>query len=35
MSGETLPRQCVYVSTYAPNFSLAGTAVPLNVTTCV
>ena len=32
MSGETLPRQCVYVSTYAPNFSLAGTAVPLNVT---
>jgi len=32
MSGETLPRQCVYVSTYAPNFSIAGTEIPLNTT---
>jgi prepilin-type processing-associated H-X9-DG protein len=32
MSGETLPRQCVYVSSYAPASSIAGTQVPLNLT---
>lgn len=28
--GETLPEQCVYGGAYAPNFSLAGTSIPLN-----
>ena len=32
MNGETLPRQCVYVSAYAPSSSIAGTQVPLNLT---
>ena len=32
MSGETLPRQCAYISAYAANFSLAGTEIPLNTT---
>ena len=32
MSGEHLPRQCVYVSAYAPSSSIAGTQVPLNLT---
>ena len=30
MMGETLPQQCVYVSSFAPNFALAGTQIPLN-----
>ncbi|MBN2293801.1 MAG: DUF1559 domain-containing protein [Pirellulales bacterium] len=30
MAGEHLPRQCVYISAYAPNFSIAGTQIPLN-----
>jgi hypothetical protein len=30
LAGETLPSQCVYVSAFAPNFSLAGTSIPLN-----
>ena len=32
MSGEHLPRQCVYLSAYAPASSIAGTQVPLNLT---
>ncbi len=28
--GETLPSQCAYGGTFAPNFSLAGTTIPLN-----
>ncbi len=28
--GETLPEQCFYQGAYAPNFSLAGTQIPLN-----
>jgi prepilin-type N-terminal cleavage/methylation domain-containing protein/prepilin-type processing-associated H-X9-DG protein len=28
--GETLPEQCVYQGAWAPNFSLAGTQIPLN-----
>jgi prepilin-type N-terminal cleavage/methylation domain-containing protein/prepilin-type processing-associated H-X9-DG protein len=28
--GEALPEQCIYQSLYAPNFSLAGTSIPLN-----
>ena len=28
--GEALPSECIYQSTYAPNFSLAGTSIPLN-----
>jgi prepilin-type N-terminal cleavage/methylation domain-containing protein/prepilin-type processing-associated H-X9-DG protein len=28
--GETLPEQCVYQGAWAPNFSLAGTTIPLN-----
>jgi prepilin-type N-terminal cleavage/methylation domain-containing protein/prepilin-type processing-associated H-X9-DG protein len=28
--GETLPRQCAYGGAFAPNFSLAGTTIPLN-----
>lgn len=28
--GETLPEQCVYAGAWAPNFSLAGTTIPLN-----
>jgi prepilin-type N-terminal cleavage/methylation domain-containing protein len=31
MVGETLPEQCVYNTAFAPNFPLAGTAIPLNV----
>jgi prepilin-type N-terminal cleavage/methylation domain-containing protein len=30
MAGETMPEQCVYQATFAPNFSLAGTHIPLN-----
>lgn len=30
MVGETLPAQCAYGGTWAPNFSLAGTSIPLN-----
>lgn len=30
MLGETLPAQCAYGGTWAPNFSLAGTSIPLN-----
>lgn len=30
LSGETMPEQCVYQAVYAPNFSLAGTHIPLN-----
>ena len=30
MAGETLPGQCCYVAAYAPNFSLAGTSIPIN-----
>jgi prepilin-type N-terminal cleavage/methylation domain-containing protein len=30
MAGEHLPRQCAYISAYAPNFSLSGTTIPLN-----
>jgi len=30
LSGETMPEQCVYQATFAPNFSLAGTHIPLN-----
>lgn len=30
MVGETLPRQCAYGGAFAPNFSLAGTSIPLN-----
>jgi hypothetical protein len=30
MVGESLPEQCVYHGLYAPNFSLAGTTIPLN-----
>jgi hypothetical protein len=28
--GEALPEECIYQSTFAPNFSLAGTSIPLN-----
>jgi len=28
--GETIPEQCIYQATYGPNFSLAGTSIPLN-----
>jgi len=28
--GETLPSQCSYAGAFAPNFSLAGTTIPLN-----
>jgi hypothetical protein len=28
--GEALPEQCNYQGAYAPNFSLAGTTIPLN-----
>jgi prepilin-type N-terminal cleavage/methylation domain-containing protein len=28
--GETLPEECVYGGAWAPNFSLAGTTIPLN-----
>ncbi len=31
--GETLPEQCAYQGAYAPNFSLAGTQIPLNLLT--
>ena len=30
MLGESLPQQCAYGGTWAPNFSLAGTSIPLN-----
>jgi hypothetical protein len=30
LAGETMPEQCVYQAAYAPNFSLAGTHIPLN-----
>ena len=30
MIGESLPQQCAYGGTWAPNFSLAGTSIPLN-----
>lgn len=30
MIGESLPAQCAYGGTWAPNFSLAGTSIPLN-----
>ncbi len=30
MVGESLPRQCAYGGAFAPNFSLAGTTIPLN-----
>ena len=30
MVGETLPAQCAYGGAFAPNFSLASTAIPLN-----
>ncbi len=30
MVGETLPGQCCYNGAYAPNFSLAGTTIPIN-----
>ena len=30
MIGETLPAQCAYGGTWAPNFSLASTSIPLN-----
>ena len=30
LMGETLPEQCVYGGTFAANFSLAGTTIPLN-----
>lgn len=30
MVGETLPQQCAYGGTWAPNFSLASTSIPLN-----
>ena len=30
MVGETLPAQCAYGGAWAPNFSLAGTSIPLN-----
>ena len=30
MAGEHLPRQCVYISAYAPNFAISGTQIPLN-----
>ena len=29
--GESLPEQCNYHGAYAPNFSLAGTSIPLNL----
>jgi prepilin-type N-terminal cleavage/methylation domain-containing protein/prepilin-type processing-associated H-X9-DG protein len=28
--GEALPEECIYQSAWAPNFSLAGTSIPLN-----
>jgi prepilin-type processing-associated H-X9-DG protein len=28
--GEALPEECIYQAVYAPNFSLAGTTIPLN-----
>jgi prepilin-type N-terminal cleavage/methylation domain-containing protein len=28
--GETLPETCIYQAVFAPNFSLAGTTIPLN-----
>jgi hypothetical protein len=31
MLGESLPDQCVYNTAFAPNFPMAGTAIPLNV----
>jgi prepilin-type N-terminal cleavage/methylation domain-containing protein len=30
LAGETMPEQCIYQATYAPNFALAGTHIPLN-----
>lgn len=30
LAGETMPEQCVYQAAFAPNFSLAGTHIPLN-----
>jgi prepilin-type N-terminal cleavage/methylation domain-containing protein len=30
LAGETMPEQCTYQGAYAPNFSLAGTSIPLN-----
>jgi prepilin-type N-terminal cleavage/methylation domain-containing protein len=30
LTGESLPEQCVYQGAFAPNFSLAGTTIPLN-----
>jgi len=30
LAGETLPSQCSYAGAFAPNFSLAGTTIPLN-----
>ncbi len=30
LAGETLPEQCWYQAAFAPNFSLAGTHIPLN-----
>ncbi len=30
LAGETMPEQCVYQGLFAPNFSLAGTHIPLN-----
>jgi hypothetical protein len=30
LAGETMPEQCTYQGAWAPNFSLAGTQIPLN-----
>jgi prepilin-type N-terminal cleavage/methylation domain-containing protein/prepilin-type processing-associated H-X9-DG protein len=30
MAGETMPEQCAYQATFAPNFSLSTTEIPLN-----
>jgi hypothetical protein len=30
LTGESLPEHCAYQGTWAPNFSLAGTTIPLN-----
>jgi hypothetical protein len=30
LAGETMPDQCIYQGAFAPNFSLAGTEIPLN-----
>ena len=36
LMGETLPEQCQYQAAFSTNFSLAGTAIPLNtIQTCV